>query len=262
MFHVLFLALWVILQGFFILCLTLLKKKYQMIKICLMCNGEYESTSSIRNRRGRCVSCKNENNRNKYFIKKQEEGIDIFSFQRLLKEGKKKCSICKEVKTLNSFSKRGSDKYRTSCKVCDSIANAKYESEQRDKINLNRRNRRKSPTKSIIYSQRDRQRSLFRGKGIKKSYATSWIIREWLGCSVEDCKKYIEDMFRDGMNWGNRGIGLDKWQLDHKVPVSLTELDDNGEIIDNVFNRSIWHYTNLQPLWHHENAIKSNKYIL
>lgn len=57
------------------------------------------------------------------------------------------------------------------------------------------------------------------------------------------------------MTWENWGKGHGKWQLDHVVPVSHFNLSEPDE------QRLCFHYTNYQPLWHVENASKSNRYV-
>jgi hypothetical protein len=66
-------------------------------------------------------------------------------------------------------------------------------------------------------------------------------------------KQYIESKFKNGMDWGNYGLGKNKWVIDHIIPISLalTELE--------VYKLN--HHTNLQPLWCDENIVKSNKTI-
>jgi len=234
----------------------------KIIKICKVCNAEYETHVTKINRKGRCLDCKNKNARDNWKLQRERNGIEVFSFQKLLNQGLKRCTKCKEIKSVDLFSKRDKTKFRTSCKKCDSAYSKKYESENKNRINTNRRIRRKDPIRGIIFSQRDRQRSLFKQKGKYKSQAQTELIREWLGCSVDECRKHLESLFAKGMTWDNRGMGSGMWQIDHKIPISLTEIDEHSNIIDNDFNRKIWHYSNLQPLWHSDNAKKSNKYIL
>jgi hypothetical protein len=76
-----------------------------------------------------------------------------------------------------------------------------------------------------------------------------------VGYSLEELKNHIEKQFKQGMNWGNHGIGDGKWNIDHKIPrtafnfCSLNDLD---------FKRC-WSLSNLQPLWSSDNIRKSNK---
>lgn len=69
-----------------------------------------------------------------------------------------------------------------------------------------------------------------------------------LGCSILDFKLYIEQQFLEGMSWDNYG----EWELDHIKPISLATNLDELLILN--------HYTNFQPLWAHDNRVKSNKF--
>lgn len=75
-------------------------------------------------------------------------------------------------------------------------------------------------------------------------------IREYLGCSKEELRKYLENQFKDGMNWDNYG----KWHIDHIIPLSSAKTDE--ELY------KLCHYTNLQPLWARDNISKSGKISL
>lgn len=80
--------------------------------------------------------------------------------------------------------------------------------------------------------------------GMKRSYKTS---REVIGCTPQELKIYLEGQFKDGMSWGNHG--LSGWHVDHIIPLS------SGVTHDDFLRLS--HYTNLQPLWWHENLSKA-----
>lgn len=73
---------------------------------------------------------------------------------------------------------------------------------------------------------------------------------ELLGCSVEAFRGYLEAHFKPGMTWGNYGSGLDRWNIDHKVPCATFDLTDPGQ------QRRCFHYSNLQPLWELDNKRK------
>ena len=53
------------------------------------------------------------------------------------------------------------------------------------------------------------------------------------------------------MNFQNYG----KWHVDHIKPISSYNLENEKELFE-CFN-----YKNLQPLWAHDNLVKSNKII-
>lgn len=66
---------------------------------------------------------------------------------------------------------------------------------------------------------------------------------EYLGCTIQEYKKYLEPMLTQEMNWNNYGS---YWEIDHIHPLS---------------KGGIFHYTNTQPLTINENRIKSNSLI-
>jgi hypothetical protein len=74
-----------------------------------------------------------------------------------------------------------------------------------------------------------------------------------LGCSVDECRMYLESKFLPGMTWENHGFGDGKWHIDHILPCASFDLTKPEEQL------KCFHYTNLQPLWHNENLSKSDK---
>lgn len=64
-----------------------------------------------------------------------------------------------------------------------------------------------------------------------------------IGCTWQQLVAHIENQFTDGMNWLNRG----DWHIDHIIPCSLFDLaSEQGQ-------RDCFHYSNLRPLWAHDN---------
>lgn len=88
------------------------------------------------------------------------------------------------------------------------------------------------------------------GTAIKKNYKKGSAVTD-LGCSILDFKLYIESKFKPGMSWNNWSIH--GWHIDHIIPLSSFNLNDRNEFLKAV------HYTNLQPLWAHENLSKSDR---
>lgn len=72
-----------------------------------------------------------------------------------------------------------------------------------------------------------------------------------LGCSWEEAKAYIENLFEEGMTWENHGVGKGCWHIDHIRPVTNFDIDELP-MMNNI--------KNLQPLWSEENILKGNKY--
>jgi len=106
------------------------------------------------------------------------------------------------------------------------------------------KNRRASDPKfAMINRISSRMRQALASKGLAKKTKTM----EALGCTSDYFHRYIELQFSKGMNWANR----DKWHLDHIVPISSAETEED------VIRLS--HYLNMRPLWAEENLSKSNK---
>ena len=76
---------------------------------------------------------------------------------------------------------------------------------------------------------------------------------KYLGCDVDTLKRHLEEQFKDGMSWDNRG-GEDGWHIDHIVPFKYQKPTDEVKL-------KRLHYSNLQPLPKSVNLSKSNKFI-
>lgn len=103
----------------------------------------------------------------------------------------------------------------------------------------------KSPRwwKSLL---RTRVLSALRGKGVK-SHKTMDLI----GCTIEHLKLHLQSQFKPGMQWNNHGPK--GWHIDHIVPCARFDLSKPEE------QKRAFHYTNLQPLWAHENQAKRDR---
>jgi len=76
---------------------------------------------------------------------------------------------------------------------------------------------------------------------------------KYLGCDVGTLKRHLEEQFKDGVTWGNRG-GKDGWHIDHVIPFKFEKPTDQIKL-------KRLHYSNLQPLPRSDNLSKSNKFI-
>ena len=73
-----------------------------------------------------------------------------------------------------------------------------------------------------------------------------------LGCSIKYYKNYIENQFKEGMNWNNWGRGDGKWNIDHIKPIASFNLNITKE------RTKAFNYKNTKPMWSHENVKKSS----
>lgn len=55
------------------------------------------------------------------------------------------------------------------------------------------------------------------------------------------------------MSWDNHGFST--WHVDHKVPLAAFDLTDTEQLT------KACHYTNLQPLWAHDNMSKGARIV-
>lgn len=74
----------------------------------------------------------------------------------------------------------------------------------------------------------------------------------YLGCSYEQCRRYITGLLKPGMSWDNYG---DIWELDHIHPLSSFNLTIDAEALRAA------HYTNLRPMFVTDNRSKHSKLI-
>ena len=172
----------------------------------------------------------------------------------------KACSKCPSVKDFCEFYRRSNSKdgYAPHCKDCEKDHNKseKRKSTQSaydesrsgtEKRRISRNNRQRArlqqdPLYKLSKSLRSRMHNVI--KNMSKSASTV----KMLGAPVVDIKKHLETSFKPGMSWENHG----KWHIDHKIPLASAKTSD--QLL------SLFHYTNLQPLWASDNIKKSDNY--
>ena len=114
--------------------------------------------------------------------------------------------------------------------------------------NENLKKRRESDVRFRIEKRlRGRVYEALREQYGDKSYKTM----ELLGCSIDECCKWLESKFLPGMTWEN--YGQYGWHIDHIVPCAIFDLTKPEEQL------KCFHYTNLQPLWWEDNLSKGSK---
>ena len=178
----------------------------------------------------------------------------------------KKCKICNIEKPLDSFcvkkdEKDGRHRY---CKECKKITSKKEYSENKE-VHLKRTNKwhkenkdhHNKLMKNHYHSNKDYYRQwnqnkmdtdpLFRlrhainaliNHHLKEGKSQSSI--DYLGCTIQEYKTYLEPMFTPEMNWDNYGT---YWEIDHIHPLA---------------KGGSFYYTNTQPLTITDNRVKSD----
>jgi hypothetical protein len=125
--------------------------------------------------------------------------------------------------------------------------NKKWYKDNRDELRgYYRRRRRNLYNTDINFKLKSilRTRLYHALRGIRKKHDTM----ELIGCELSTLKEHLESQFKPGMSWENYG----DWHVDHIRPCSSFDLTKNEE------QQKCFHYSNLQPLWAHENLKKSN----
>jgi|TARA_R110000737_G_C14314430_1_gene438522 hypothetical protein len=126
------------------------------------------------------------------------------------------------------YRKDGSHIYESICKLCKKIY-----TRERQKIRR---------LEDLSYRLHQNLRARINQKVLSKGGKTSL---EFLGCSIDEYKIYLEERFDQHMNWDNYGKD-GYWEIDHIHPVS---------------KGGSFHYTNTQPLPIIENREKGDKIL-
>lgn len=196
------------------------------MKACIKCNENKPKTDFYKHSRskdglaGKCKVCEREYQREKYpqFKEKQRNykkewdnnnPDKVLEYQKTYnKKHPKKHPKTYNKKSLNPNYQREYQKYR-------------YHNDTEYKLIVNLRNRV--------------NQYLIKGNHEKTI--------DFLGCSINEWKVYLEQKFDENMNWDNYGKG-GYWEIDHIIPLS---------------KGGTFHYTNTQPLTIIQNRKKSDK---
>lgn len=107
------------------------------------------------------------------------------------------------------------------------------------------RRKKEEPLFKFTRQVRNKLWVIFKNRGYAKAKTSLSLI----GCSVQELRLHLEKQFQEGMSWETHGkYG---WHIDHKIPLASAKSKEELE--------KLCHYTNLQPLWAHENLSKQDK---
>lgn len=188
----------------------------------------------------------------------------------------KKCNQCKVQKEINNFYKHNNskDKLRSICISCFKVNKSKYQKDNKDK-NLEHQTkfRKNNPEYDKLRRERFKLKNgtsywvirkesdiiykfsnYFRSRTSKLVKNKKWKKKskfiDYIGCDSETLINHLESKFQSGMTWENHSIN--GWHIDHIIPLSSAKTEE--ELY------KLCHYTNLQPLWAHDNIKKSDKF--
>lgn len=250
-------------------------------KICIGCNKELECNKDnfyykkkYNNYESRCIPCsRNKHTENKikngetwkvrakeYYIENKEiinEKTKPYR-RNYYKENKEKIDLQNKnnyVLNKEDRSKKAKEKYKENPEYFLGLSKNYQNKVKSDPIKLEKQrerykkwhkeNRNKNPHLHLIRNQLKNIKELL---GTEKTQPS---LLE-LGYTPDDFKKHIELLFKENMNWGNIGLGKDKWNIDHKIPITWFKQNTPFYLVNNLMN--------LEPIWWVENNEKSNKY--
>ena len=171
--------------------------------------------------------------------------ITLFFTYRLLQ-------VCRKARSMTAGRKRYCEKHPDR----RAVSIKRYEDSHKEQIssrrkknrpqsNLQKKNRywRDESYRLLVNIRTRINRALSRGT--TKSAGTLSL----LGCTIEQYRKHLSDLFSDGMSWSNYG----EWEVDHVRPCADFDL----RMPDN--QRACFHFSNTQPLWKEKNLQKGDK---
>ena len=157
-----------------------------------------------------------------------------------------KCPKCKEELSINCFAKNKTKKnnFSSLCKACFKVINIKYKVNNREKIKEN----------SKKYYYKTRLKCVLRSR-IKMALLHSSAIKtkktfEYMQCTLEQCRKWLEYQFNNKMSWENYG---NYWHIDHVIPCNFFDLENEDEA------KICFNWKNIRPLEAKKNIIKKDK---
>jgi len=146
--------------------------------------------------------------------------------------------------------KQKSIEYRKNRRDIKKEYDSKYRQENRERLNKTKREyRRKKRVENPLFRLKGRIRSRLLCAIKNKNYDKKHSTIDYLGCSYESYKDYLQNKFKEGMSWDNHG----EWHIDHIIP--LASANTEKELI------KLFHYKNTQPLWASENQSKGSKML-
>jgi hypothetical protein len=202
--------------------------------ICSRCKKQFNSQQYKT-----CDLCRSYNKNLRDKIERQYKQGQYSSTDNINKQ----CSDCLEIKLLENFykNKRYKDGYRNHCKDCHSIRWKTYYDNGYNKILKDK------AINDMIYKLKQNQKSYIHQQLKNNNLTKNNNTDKYLGCSIEQLKKWLEFQFNGDMNWINKS-----WQIDHIIPVSLFNLKNEDEI------KIAFNWTNMQPLLKKDNLEKYN----
>lgn len=233
------------------------------MKICIGCNEELDESNFYRKggknkdkgHQSRCKKCFNDKtkayqNKNYKKIQENQKIYYLINKEKINNSNKINYKLNKEER-----SKKAKEKYKSNPRYFLDKTKAyqnklkldpiQFEKSKEKRRKYDAKRRKKYP---YLYILRNQIKNIKELLGTHKQTS----LKKELGYSPLEFKKHIEYQFKENMNWDNLGLGKEKWNIDHKIPVTWFVKETPFNIVNNL--------QNLHPMWWEENNLKSNKY--
>lgn len=148
-------------------------------------------------------------------------------------------SICKKSESILQVQRRKTQGLTDLQKLKIKIYKKQYK--QKNKIKLNKKNRDKFKNNLNLRLRKNISRHINRMLKNNSSQKFGRSMLVFLGYSIDDLRKHLENQFDSKMTWENYGI---YWHIDHIIPQSCLPYESMSDINF----KKCWSLTNLRPL--------------
>lgn len=225
--------------------------------VCPVCEKIFEKSKTNSHRK----YCSNKCNQKTYRQKNKEKILESEKLYRQKNKEKiseyyqKNKENISQVRKL--FYQKNKEKRLETCKLFyqknkEKILESHKLYFQKNKERINIQNKRKYYNDIQFKLRRllsHRVRNVLKNQNILKKTKTIKLT----GCSWQEARDHLQSQFKEGMTWENHGPH--GWHIDHIIPCSSFDLTDPEQ------QKKCFHYTNIQPLWWHENLSKGCKIL-
>ena len=241
-----------------------------MEKKCTKC-GEVKSLDEFCNKKDckdgkalRCKSCAKDYIKN--LRENKPQNIGTLEFINLFEKnhGLKRCIKCEVLKSLDQFTSRkdSKDGKRNKCKFCVNEYNSKsYQKKVKKEYSKEYylKNKDRLIKEISLYSKKKKENdSLYKlrcviSHRIRQSIKTKGYTKKTKTYNILKCEYDFFIEFLNGVASNGYQYGFGNLNLDHVIPISLAETEDELLLLN--------HYSNFQLLTADENLTKGNRYV-
>ncbi len=218
------------------------------MKICSKCKTPKELNDFNKSNKSKCGYRSECNLCRKLYYDKNKENV-IENNKNWVKNNPEKVKQQKINYRVSNKDKINEDNENYRKLNFDKIKLYQNEYTKKSENKLKRRIYKKQKLKDPLYKLKHNIGVAIRESFRKNGYTKKSRSYEILGCTYDEFKQYIENKFKDWMNWENHGIYNGKldygWDIDHIEPLNNAKCE-----VDII---RLNHYTNLQPLCSYTN---------